>query len=957
MSSETAIAFEFGPFRLFPSEQLLLEGGKACPLGSRAIEILACLLERPGEMVTKRELLERVWPGTFVHEANLRVNVSALRKAIGDGQAGRRYIVNLTGQGYCFVAPVRHLETRAPVPQPPSERGARHNLPVSASRPLGRGSDIDAISVQLPMRRCVTIAGPGGIGKTTVAVAVAERLLPVYDDGVRFVDLSAIADEQLILQTVAQILGISLQGASPLASLIAYLADKRLLLLFDNCEHVIEQAAKLAEAILLGARQVSVLATSRETLRTNGEWVHWLAPMGVPSDDTVLTATEAMSFTAIRFFVDCAALSLEGFSLNDAEVPLAVAICRGLDGLPLAIELVAARIDLFGLKGLASVLEDPFLLLSEGRRGAFPRQQSLLRMLEWSYRLLLPLEQTILQRLSVFRGAFTLNGAVAIAGGSGLEPAQVYSAVLTLSAKSLLSSDAFGTAPHQQHRMLHVTRTLLSQKLAQTDEGATILRRHADFLCELLAQAESDWEVMTRPAWIERYAGSMADVRAAIDWAFSPQGDASLGVVLTARALPLGFQLSLIEEFRGRVERALLHSQRIRPPQPVSEIRLSVALGIFAHNTKGPPGARTAALERALELGRQMQAPAYQLEALIGLAWAHMNVGEYRAATDVATQARTMGQEAGLPMAALAAERILAQALHFDGEHAAASLVARQVIDHPAVRLPLALNLTPVDRRVSMQIVLARISWIQGRFEVADRLIRETLLFAKQDGAFSVCPTLAYGAIPIAIWNGDDGEARALNMLLVEEARRYTLGYWLCLAESFDAALRLRAGEPGQAPLMTDSLALETFVTFSPAWLTPEAASREKQGASGWCGPEMRRAQGEWLLAQRAPDAAIEAAGLFHEALQMARRQGAWSWELRAATSLARLWKSDERAHAAHDLLAEVLSRCECRRGTADLTAATTLLEMLSRDPAFGNGVHHHPVRRRALRRAKASRR
>ncbi len=194
-------------------------------------------------------------------------------------------------------------------------------------------------------------------------------------------------------------------------------------------------------------------------------------------------------------------------------------------------------------------------------------------------------------------------------------------------------------------------------------------------------------------------------------------------------------------------------------------------------------------------------------------------------------------------------------------------------------------------------------------------------------------------------------------MLLVEEARRYTLGYWLCLAESFDAALRLRAGEPGQAPLMTDSLALETFVTFSPAWLTPEAASREKQGASGWCGPEMRRAQGEWLLAQRAPDAAIEAAGLFHEALQMARRQGAWSWELRAATSLARLWKSDERAHAAHDLLAEVLSRCECRRGTADLTAATTLLEMLSRDPAFGNGVHHHPVRRRALRRAKASRR
>ena len=441
MSPDIELAFEFEPYRLFPSKQLLLDGANVCPLGSRGIEILVCLLEQAGQMVSKQELLERVWPGALVHEANLRVNVSALRKALGDGQAGRRYIVNLTGQGYCFVAPVRRLEAVVPRLTRPAESRAKHNLPARISRLHGREPDIEAIALQLPMRRCVTVAGPGGIGKTTVAIAVSERLLPVYDDGVWFVDLSAIVDGQRILPTVAQILGLSLQAGAALSSLLAHLRDKRLLLVLDNCEHVIDAAAKLAEGILGETRHVSILATSRETLRATGEWVYRLAPLAIPPAGTGMTPAEALSFSAVRLFVDCAALSLEGFAIKSADLPLVVAICRGLDGLPLAIELVAARIDILGLQGLASVLEDPFLLLSEGRRGAFPRQQSLVRTLEWSYRLLTPVEQTILRRLSVFRGGFTLSGALAVAGGDGIEPEDVYSGVLTLSAKSLLASD------------------------------------------------------------------------------------------------------------------------------------------------------------------------------------------------------------------------------------------------------------------------------------------------------------------------------------------------------------------------------------------------------------------------------------------------------------------------------------------------------------------------------------
>jgi predicted ATPase/DNA-binding winged helix-turn-helix (wHTH) protein len=957
MSTETELAFEFERFRLFPSRQLLMESGNVCPLGSRAIEILVCLLERPGQMVTKQELLERAWPDTFVHEANLRVNVSGLRKALGDGQGGRRFIVNLTGQGYCFVGPVRRLEATVPQLPPPSENRAKHNLPLQMSRSLGRESDVEAIALQLPMRRCVTVAGPGGIGKTTVALAVAERLLPVYDDGVWFVDLSAVADGQLILPSVAQVLGVSLHSRNALSSLVTYLRNKRLLLLLDNCEHVIDDAAKLAESILLETREVSVLATSRETLRVSREWVHWLAPLAMPPAATALTAAEALSFAAIRFFVDCAAISLEGFTLQDADVPVAVTICRGLDGLPLAIELAAARIDILGLPGLAKVLNEPFLLWSEGRRGALPRQQNLMRMLEWSYRLLSPVERAILRRLSVFRGEFSLEGALEIAGGDGIEPEDVYSGVLTLSAKSLITNDIYAGTPNPHHRMLHVTRTLLSHKLRETAESAIVQRRHAQFIRALLAKAETDWDELTRPAWLEIYARSIEDVRAAIDWTFSAEGDASLGVVLTAMALPLGFQLSLIEEFRGRVERALLHSQRIRPPQPLAEMRLNCALGMLTHNIKGPSGGRTAALERAIEAGRRLDQPAYQVEPLIGLATAHLGACDHLLAIEVSTQAIGMGQSAGLPMAVLAAERILAQAHHFNGDHAAAAQFAHRVIDHPVSRLPLAYNLTPVDRRVSMQIVLARIFWIQGKLDAADRVLTDTMEVARQDGPFSYCPTLAFSAIPIAIWNGDSARAAALIALLAEQAKRYTLGYWQQWADAFDIALRLRAGEPDCVPILSDSLQFETFATFSPQFLTPEAASRAAGGNSGWCYPEILRAQGEWLLAQRGTGGTAEAEALFREALEVARRQGALSWELRAAASLGRLWKADGKSRAAHDLIADVLGRCEQHRRSADLIEAAVLLDNAQRENPIVRTLQERPVRRRASHRAGASRR
>ena len=947
------MAVAFGPFCLIPDRGLLLRGETECRLGSRALDILVCLVERAGETVTKQELLSRAWPNTFVHEANLRVHIAALRKALGDGQAGARYLVNVMGRGYCFVAPVTPIEPA--VPAASSECGPRTNLPAPLSQMLGRDAAVAAVALQVPARRCVTLAGPGGIGKTRVALAAAERLLPVYDDGVWFVDLSLLAEGAPVAPTVAAVLGISTNMADPLPGIIAFLRDRRLLLVLDNCEHVVEAAAALAEAVLGGAPGVAVLATSREPLRVAAEWVHWLPPMAVPPETEGLTAARALGFAAVQLFVECAAASLEGFSLDDAEAPVVASICRNLDGLPLAIELVAARVDLFGVRGLARVLDDPFLLLTEGRRGAMPRQQNLLRTLEWSYRLLSPVEQRILRRLAVFRGEFTLEGALAVAAADGVTPEQVYSGVLTLSAKSLIVTDISGESPRDQHRLLHVARSFVSQKPGDTAEMSRVRRRHAEHLHALLTEADRDWTRLERAGWLAIYGRTIGDVRAAIDWAFSPEGEVSLGVVLTALAMPLGFQLSLVHEFRLRVERALLHTRSLEPPQLLAEMRLNITLCNLVHNTAGPLPGRAACIARALEIAPQLANPVHRAEPLIGWATAQLGTGDYAAARDLATEALDIAQGAGDGEAVLAAERLLAQVLHFDGDHAGAEARALHVLDHSAAQLPLAYSLMPVNRHVTLRVILARIAWLRGEWRRAGQLVQELLDHARRDAAYSICPALVFGAIPIAIWNGDDQAALALTATLAENATRYTLGYWQGWAAAFGRLLALRAGDADAARDLSENLLsgpaqLESFATFSAALITPAIAMRAEAGAGGWCRAEIRRAQGAWMIAQGAPDSERMAEKLFREALGIAREQGAVSWALRASVSLARLLRRRDRAPEARDLIAAMLRDVDAGFPSADVGAALALLHELD-----GPGLPVAATRRRPARRAVPS--
>jgi DNA-binding winged helix-turn-helix (wHTH) protein len=307
----------FGTFRLLQAQRLLLEGDRPVPVGSRALALLFALVERAGEVLSKEELFAKVWPDTFVEEGNLRVHVAALRRALNDGREGNRYVVTVPGRGYSFVAPT----SSGPPAEPPVAPSASHNLPPALTGMVGRDDIVRILAGHMAQRRFVTVAGPGGIGKTTVAVAAAQELLPSYRDGVAFIDFVPVADPLLVPGKLASVLGLSLHAEDPLRGVIAFLKSKELLLVLDNCEHVIEQAANLAEEVFRNAPGVHIRATSREPLRAAGERVHRLAALEGAPVSSNLTAARALTFPGIELFVDRASAATDEFNLTDENAP------------------------------------------------------------------------------------------------------------------------------------------------------------------------------------------------------------------------------------------------------------------------------------------------------------------------------------------------------------------------------------------------------------------------------------------------------------------------------------------------------------------------------------------------------------------------------------------------------------------------------------------------------------
>jgi predicted ATPase/DNA-binding winged helix-turn-helix (wHTH) protein len=495
----SAAELVFGPFRFFPLQRIVLRDGTPLRLGSRAREILVALVERAGEVVKKRELIERVWPDTVVDEGALRVHIAALRKALGQGQAGMRYVENVTGQGYRFVAPVMRVGV-----QPSAELGHTEIAapacitPSPPARLIGRAPVISSLPTRLPLRRFVSIVGPGGVGKTAVALTAIGQLNAGYPHGTRFVDFASITDPRFVPTAVGSALGLAVATQDEMASIVEWLKGRQLLLVLDNCEHVIGSAAVLAEALLTDVPSVHILATSREPLRAKGEWVVRLAPLELPPPEAELSADEALGFSAIQLFAERAMESLHSFELTDADVPVVAEICRKLDGLPLAIELAAARVDLFGIRGLVARLDDPLGLLIAGRRTAVARHQTIQAALDWSYGILSPVEQLVLRRIAVFSACFDLTSARLVAVDEEIDAAQLFEVLTNLAAQSLLTVYADGA--RVRYRLLNTSRAYVLGKLLDSPESAEIRKRHSRLLLAKYPPCGASDSVREQPA-------------------------------------------------------------------------------------------------------------------------------------------------------------------------------------------------------------------------------------------------------------------------------------------------------------------------------------------------------------------------------------------------------------------------------------------------------------------------
>jgi predicted ATPase len=433
-----------------------------------------------------RVRLRTVSPAPGGAEALARKRAAATRKPSlctsgGAGRAGGNRRIRRRAYAACLAEYDRRRSQ--------SHSNARnHNFPAPLTPTIGRDDVIALISKSLTEHRLVTILGPGGIGKTTVALEVSRRSLPGFAHGACFVDFSPLADSHLVPSALASALGISVLSHEPLAGLLACLRGKEKLLLLDTCEHVVDAVASLAEKLLTGLPGLRVLVTSREALRTGGEWVHRLPSLALPAESGALTAAEALAFPSVQLFVQRATATLDQFALGDADAPVVAHICRFLDGIPLAIELAAARVDELGLQEIAARLGDAFSILTHGRRTALPRHQTLAATLSWSYGLLSSDEQVLLRRLAVFRGPFTSEAASIV---SESEPGARRHSVATLSSlfmKSLLC--AATVADVALYRMLDTTRAFAAGQLAHSGELEMISRRHASYVCDALRDAE-----------------------------------------------------------------------------------------------------------------------------------------------------------------------------------------------------------------------------------------------------------------------------------------------------------------------------------------------------------------------------------------------------------------------------------------------------------------------------------
>lgn len=941
-------SFAFGPFVLIPARQLLLCGETPVRLGGRAIDLLTALVERPGELLTKAELMARAWPSAVVVEANLKVNMLSLRRALGDDADGNRYIVTVTGRGYRFVAPVEQGgHAGALVPIAATERN--NNLPTAVTSIFGRADTISALQRDIDGARLVCITGAGGIGKTTVALAVAEQCLGQFQHGVWLVDLAVSRDQTLTANAIATAVGLTNHASDVLESLCDFLRHRQLLLVLDNCEHIVDAVAACVSRLLAEVPGVRILATSREPLLVRGERVRRLPALDLPPPDVAIAAAEALHFSAVQLFVERATDRLEQFTLTDADAPVVGDICRRLDGVALAIELAATRVDVFGVRGLLAQLDDRFRLL-KGLRASSARQRTLTATLDWSYELLGDAEATLLRAVSVFAGRFDESEAIAVSGG---DPRDTAAAVGQLVLKSLLVVD-IDSELHGggiAYRLLESTRAYGLERLRRnTAEEQGVRGRHAELICAVLEHAKFERVRMAAPPWGARYGRVLDDLRNALVWARQAGTDRSLPIRLAVAGMPLWEHFSLTNESRFHFAEAIHDLDAAGLAGTAYEMQLCLGLGASSMYTQGLQHEAAQAMQRALDIARALGNTDYQLRCLMSISAYQMLSGELRA-----------GKRSLDAFAAIAAaedpEILVASEIHHGvgelmlGELASAIRRFEAVRQRDFRRASASSLRYVLDPYALAGGILCQAQWLVGLPETALRSADACQEAGRESGHHLTINNALSITCAVLYWTGRHEECARNVQLLEEHFSRHRIITRRPTASFYRAALAL--SREGGSPEVVAALrsAIEDFrrtnhLVRMPYYMSVLATALLQCGRTdeagrvigqalgtahaqeeGWCLAEVLRVQAAVLAAGGRPD---DAERILAQAIAEARRVGALSWQLRAATDAARLRHARGDAAAGRDLLQTTFQAFTEGFETRDLQDAAALMAALA---------------------------
>ncbi|MFE1599823.1 ATP-binding protein [Methylobacterium sp. ID0610] len=896
--------YRFGAFELLASRQLLVHAGSPVTVGSRALGILTHLVEQAGSLVSKGDLLAAAWPNIFVHEGNLKVNVANLRRVLAAHDPRQDYIVSVPGRGYRFVCPVRR-ETAPTVTYKSAVQCA--SLPVATAL-VGRSDDVEEIGRELEAHSFVTITGTGGVGKTAVALAAANRMASRFAAGACFIDLASVADERHLVATISAELGVRSDSGDLLGAVIHALRDEHRLLLLDNCEHLLPAVAAAADRLAAALPLTRIIATSREPLRLTRERVRRIAPLACPPGPMPPLGMKAiLAFPAVELFAR-RAREATGNAVAPDDLPAVAEICRRLDGIPLALEIAAARCGAYAPAEVLGLLDDRFDLLDEHDSAKPARQRALRATLAWSYAFLRPQEAAILRALAVFARAFTIEDALAIAQATEVAPVEALESIASLISKSLLSPD--GREDGTRYRLLESTRAFAADLLRADPVRRRVQQRHAEHVCLSLERAQDAWHRASgahEQADPSRWA---ADVRRALTWALGDDGSIPLGIRLTISAIPMWESFSMLDESVVYLGMAIERGRLRGPEVPAAEIRLQTALATALFHARGLTRQTAAALQRALTLSETFGQPDDVMTALWGCAVHDLHAGRPARTIERMRRFDQLGRALADPSLVPDGERLRAAAEMYLGHLASASARLERVLStRDRGGGPSGKMMFQLHRGLAAGSTLAMVTWLTGDRAGAARLAERTIAGAiAAEHPVSLCNALVQHALTIALLDGRLEDAQRYLNLLREQFAGGGLRWWAQLARCPAAALAVRRGEAGGlARLQRDILDVAATGTSLriPAYMgmladalgeagrlmqaervIETALARAAVQQERWIVPELRRIEAGVRARQGQP---AQAEHLLKAAIGLAREMGAESWRARAQADLSRL--------------------------------------------------------------------